>query len=215
MKGLVLLCLIFILSVNIVCAIGTYLGPTSSQYTGNITNGSTLTGYVAANHICDVEYNGAHMCTSEEMLLTIRSNDTSGYSGTGWISNGPNSYLAEANDCVGWSKAPTSNTYGTFWDWETSNGTGWLVGCNAVHNISCCKGNESTVINTNTTLVTQGVGMVMIPGVVTYPTVSAPWLKIRDNDWLSLLLIILLSILINEVIEPIADRKRKPKEVRT
>jgi hypothetical protein len=117
---------------------GVFVGMTSSNYNGNITNGSD-DGYVAANTICASEYAESHICQTNEILNTINSEDISGFSGTAWIAEGPPGYLADANDCMGFTDdSPTS--LGSFWEFvNTNGGRGWLVNCSVSKPIACCR----------------------------------------------------------------------------
>lgn len=108
---------------------------------GDFSSG-TLKGYQAANAICDYNYPGYHFCFSGEIISFIRLNDISKFNGLpqAWIAEGPPGYTAYANDCGGYSTS--SVTYlGAFWEYDgtTGGGQGWLVGCNNLRAISCCK----------------------------------------------------------------------------
>ena len=117
---------------------GVLQGKTASSYDGNVTSGLD-TGYVAINDICNAEYAGSHFCQTDEVLNTINSEDISGFSGTAWVAEGPPGYIANANDCIGFTNNnPTS--LGSFWEFlNTNGGQGWLVNCSVTKPIACCK----------------------------------------------------------------------------
>ncbi len=113
---------------------------TSSSYDGNISNGS-LSGYSAANAICNTEYSGSHFCLKSEVLKTI-SNGNYSFSDTAWFQNGPPGYTANADDCSGWTT--NSNVYlGPFWNWDANSqaGRGALTNCAQTKQLMCCGGN--------------------------------------------------------------------------
>lgn len=119
---------------------GPIVGFTASTYSGNIAYGS-LIGYAAAHAICDAEFSGSHFCLKSEILKSI-ANDNYSFNGTAWFSNGPPGYLANANDCLGWTS--DSGTYlGPFWNWGTNSqaGAGWLTNCAQFKSLMCCEGN--------------------------------------------------------------------------
>lgn len=110
---------------------------TSSTYTGSIAYGSD-TGYKAANAICAADAAGTHICTPDEILMTIKEKGTTS-TATAWIANGPPGYTANANDCVGMT-ANTVTYLGAFWSFDnTTGGAGYLVNCSNVKPLACCK----------------------------------------------------------------------------
>ncbi len=117
---------------------GVLQGKTASSYNGNITFGAD-TGYKAANAICNNEFPGSHICQTDEILNTINGGAISGFTGTAWIANGPPGYMANANDCIGFTNNnPTS--LGPFWEFlSTNGGRGWLTNCSVTKPIACCK----------------------------------------------------------------------------
>ncbi len=112
---------------------GVLQGKTASTYNGNIG------GYLAVNAICNAEFSGSHLCQTDEILNTINSGNISGFSDTAWITEGPPGYMANANDCIGFTdSSPTS--LGSFWEFlATNGGRGWLVNCSVTKPIACCK----------------------------------------------------------------------------
>ena len=121
---------------------GLFLNYTPITTTGNITNGS-LKGYPAANNICDFYYDGSHMCTIDEILNTINQNvSNTNFTATFWASEGAPGYLANANDCDGWT-SQTGTYLGSIFVGSTSHlntyGSGSLVTCSASRAIGCCK----------------------------------------------------------------------------
>lgn len=117
---------------------GVFVGMSAGSYNGNIVDGAD-NGYVAANNICSNEYSDSHFCQTHEILNTINTEDISGFSGTAWIVEGPPGYLADANDCMGFTdNSPT--VLGSFWEFISSNGgRGWLVNCSVSKPIACCR----------------------------------------------------------------------------
>jgi hypothetical protein len=119
----------------------TYINVTPNSYSGNITNGTDI-GYKAANKICQAHFNATHFCSSDDINSFIAYNDISVFSGvsSAWIVNGPPGYLANANDCIGWSDKSISGVYGAFWQFDSNGGCrGWLTGCSNFKPLACCK----------------------------------------------------------------------------
>lgn len=121
---------------NVTGTLAKYVGQTAGLYTGNITSGAKR-GYDAANDLCNIAIGASHMCTSEEILNTIRTNIT--YTGTGWIANGPPGYTSNSNDCKGFT-SQAANYLGAFWNWDDTigGGAGYLTACNGQKHIYCC-----------------------------------------------------------------------------
>lgn len=121
-----------------------FVGLTTGVYRGDFATG-TSRGYIAANKICQAQYPGSHFCTTDEIINTIRAKEselnTLFTNGTfGWIAEGPPGYLANANDCVGWTSSSTVGTYGPYWAFKTdTGGEGYLSPCGQQRNLSCCK----------------------------------------------------------------------------
>ena len=117
-----------------------YAGQTSSTYDGN-----DLGSYSAANAACNTDVPGSHLCTVNEILDTINYQDVNGINvgaitGSVWITDGPPGYMANANDCKGWTAV--SDAYGRFWDFDdpsTNDGMGWLTSCSQLIPLACCK----------------------------------------------------------------------------
>ena len=124
----------------------TILNLTAGTYNGNITNGSLaeppyLVGYQAANSICSKEFSGAHLCTTDDILNIIATQDITFFSGLGtsWIAEGPPGYTANSNDCLGWT-SPSSSNLGPFWEYSASGGgMGWLTNCAQTKKLACCR----------------------------------------------------------------------------
>jgi hypothetical protein len=119
-----------------------YVGQTAASYTGNL-NGAVNVGYDDANVLCAGSVPGSHVCTTGEILETIKCNRASlPVTDQAWISNGPPGYTARANDCVGWtSTSPSGPTivYGAIWAFDANGGVGWVTTCNQSLKFSCCK----------------------------------------------------------------------------
>jgi len=115
---------------------------TTATYNGVFATGS-LTGYLAANNICEARLSGSHLCETDELLEIIREQDIT-FFGTGnidgaWIAEGPPGFTANANDCNGW-KSALDTRYGPFWVFDSNGGgMGWLAPCNVSKPLACCK----------------------------------------------------------------------------
>lgn len=117
---------------------GMYQGPTAGSYNGAITFGGD-SGYVAANAICASEYPGSHFCLEVEILKTITSGSYS-FAGTVWMQKGAPGYIADANDCKGWTSGVPSSL-GPFWNWNAAAaGYGALTPCSTSIPLACCGG---------------------------------------------------------------------------
>lgn len=112
---------------------------TAISYDGDLTFGG-LSGYKAANAICENSFPLSRMCTPDDIMFIIASQDITyfGSLGTAWVSEGPPGYTANANDCNGWTT--NSNTFlGAFWVFNaTTGGAGYLVNCQSTKPLACC-----------------------------------------------------------------------------
>lgn len=117
--------------------LGNIVGVTSSSYDGNLSNSSHV-GYIRANLLCAGEFTGSHFCMNSEILNAIANGNTT-LTGTQWIQNGPPGYIANSDDCAGWTT--NSNTYlGPFWNWDGNSGAGYgrLTNCAQTKQLLCC-----------------------------------------------------------------------------
>jgi len=118
-----------------------YVGQTAATYTGNL-NGAANVGYDDANALCAAAFAGSHICTTQEILETIKCNRASlPTSGQAWVSNGPPGYTARANDCTGWTSTSPSGgatVYGAIWAFDANGGVGWVTTCNMSLKFACC-----------------------------------------------------------------------------
>ena len=115
-----------------------YFNKTSSIYDGN-----DLGSYTLCHSTCDTAFTGTHLCSINEILDTMVDKNVSAideWTGTVWIAGGPPGYLADANDCLGWTSA-SNQDLGRFWDFDdtTDDGMGWLVNCAQSKSLACCK----------------------------------------------------------------------------
>lgn len=114
-----------------------YVGRTGSTYNG------ARGGYASANALCAASVAGSHVCTTSEILETVKCNQASlPTADQAWISNGPPGYTARANDCTGWtSTSPSGPTtvYGAIWAFDANGGVGWVTTCNMTLKFACCK----------------------------------------------------------------------------
>lgn len=118
---------------------GYFVGLSNDSYTGDIRAANASRGYPAANYICDDNYSGSHICTTDEIINSIVSQDISSWTGTGWMAEGAPGFTANANDCVGLTDS-TGSYLGAFWDFNnTTGGEGWLTACNGTKQLTCCR----------------------------------------------------------------------------
>jgi len=114
-----------------------YAGQTVATYNG------ARGGYASANALCTASVSGSHVCTTGEILETIKCNQASlPTTDQAWITNGPPGYTARANDCTGWtSTSPSGATtvYGAIWAFDASGGVGWVTTCNQTLKFACCR----------------------------------------------------------------------------
>lgn len=122
--------------------LGVFVGTTSvTSYTGELTSGAD-TGYEAANALCNAEFDGSHLCMTDEILTTIQTEDIATlFSGVAdaWIAEGPPGFTANSNDCAGWTSA-SSAYLGPWWEFDaTGGGIGYLTNCATTKPLACCK----------------------------------------------------------------------------
>jgi len=123
-----------------------FVGTTSLRYKGDLTPGGTDRGYFAANAKCDGAISGSHVCSTAEMLNSIKCATVdskikdNGFGGTdAWMQDGPPGYTAPANDCQGW-RSSVSTDLGRMWRFDSSRGgIGFLTTCNQTIVFACCK----------------------------------------------------------------------------
>jgi len=112
---------------------------TAASYDGNFSYTGGLVGYQAANARCAAEYTSSHFCTTNDVMRVIAHEDITGFTGTGWIAEGPPGFTAESNDCNGY-KTASAIKLGAYWLYEAAGGgAGWLVNCSTQRPISCCR----------------------------------------------------------------------------
>lgn len=117
----------------------TYLNLTISEYGGDITNGS-LTGYEAANAICNDQYVGTHLCTEDDIVSFIENGDISTISGLGRVTAGGAKYVPASipvNDCEGLTYSGTTDAQGNFWNFDV--GYGVAANCALTSKLACCR----------------------------------------------------------------------------
>ncbi len=122
--------------------LGVFVGTTAvTSYTGQLVSGSD-TGYEAANAICAAEFEGSHLCMTDEILTTVQTQDISTlFSGVpdAWIAEGPPGFTANSNDCRGWTSADASYL-GPWWEFDsTGGGVGFLTNCSTTKPLACCE----------------------------------------------------------------------------
>ncbi len=120
----------------------TYSTTTPAMFQGNL-NTSTLVGYQAGDNICQFYFGSEyHMCSTEDVFNIIHTQDLTQFivnDSEGWVANGPPGYVANSNDCAGWTVS-SSLYYGAYWSFsQNGGGQGKLTTCNLTRPISCCK----------------------------------------------------------------------------
>jgi len=116
---------------------------TPTKYKGDLSP-SADRGYYLANGKCAAAYTGSHICSTAEMLNSIKCSaaalSSAGYNGTdAWIQDGPPGFTAPANDCQGW-QSQASTDLGRIWRFDTAKaGKGFLTTCNQDIVFACCR----------------------------------------------------------------------------
>ncbi len=113
-----------------------FLATTTATFDGAFAT-SSLSGYMAANDVCNAEFSGSHFCRVYDILVTVEQDDVSSWAGSAWVAEGPPGYTSNSNDCQGW----TSNNgahMGAFWAFDANGGMGWLTNCAVTKPIACC-----------------------------------------------------------------------------
>jgi len=122
------------------CSFPQFKGFSTNNYDG------TPAGYEDVDDECNATYAGSHVCSTEEIMRSIRCGDPTApgtypifaASGNGWLNNGPPGSSSLANDCVGWTSTLNS-ALGTFWmRTGVSGGAGFSSRCNQVRPFACC-----------------------------------------------------------------------------
>lgn len=125
---------------SVACFGPVFVGTTAGTYDGDNGTG----GYRTVNPLCASFGAGAHVCSSAEVMESIRCEAPAVMSGASnnvdsWIQDGPPGFTAPANDCGGWTSAAGSQL-GRKWKWSnTSGGEGRLTTCNQLIKYACCK----------------------------------------------------------------------------
>ena len=112
---------------------------TVSTYNGSLTSGS-LTGYEAANAICDAEFSGSHLCTEDDVASFIENGNISTISGFGRVIAGGAKYVPATipvNDCQGLTYDGTTEALGNFWNFDV--GYGVAANCAVEASLLCCQ----------------------------------------------------------------------------
>lgn len=118
-----------------------FFNRTSIAYTGSLSTAG-LTGYEAANYICNDNFTNAHICQEYEIINTITYKNVStlnDWTGVLWYAGGAPKYVPAplpVDDCSGWTSS-SSGVAGTFWD--TSSNVGKVGLCDNARRIACCK----------------------------------------------------------------------------
>lgn len=116
---------------------------TPTKYKGDLSP-SADRGYYLANNKCHAVFTGSHICSTAEMMNSIKCSasalSSAGYNGTdAWIQDGPPGYTAPANDCQGW-QSQASTDLGRIWRFDsTKAGKGFLTTCNQDIVFACCR----------------------------------------------------------------------------
>lgn len=136
----------FMGKVNLSDVVGYSAGVVNRSYYYNktyLTLNGAYGGYINLTNVCNGEFTGSHICTVNEILDTIiylNVSDLPNWGGTAWIIDGPPGYLADANDCLGFTSS-SNQDLGRFWNFDdtTEAGMGWLVNCASLKSLACCK----------------------------------------------------------------------------
>lgn len=122
-----------------------YVGSGAAKYVGKTASstGAVSGGYTGVNAMCSstVGISGSHLCTTGEILNTINTGNRASIPAGVllWISNGPPGYIANANDCSGWTNG-TASYYGPYWSRTSSDdGSGLVMKCDMAKPFACCK----------------------------------------------------------------------------
>lgn len=131
---------------------GNCFGPVFQGVDANAPSSGGVGGYIGANARCASYGAGAHVCSTAEVLESIRCTAVpSGpqtapiftQTGFAWISNGPPGFTANANDCLGWTDGTGvldgQPTYGAVWNFSPQGGIGWLTSCASPNRFACCR----------------------------------------------------------------------------
>jgi hypothetical protein len=114
-----------------------------NQTAGSAGSPSPL-GYDAADDLCPA---GSKVCTVDEMLNSIKCPADATHpalntlTGRAWVNAGPPGFLANMNDCSGWSTDTFVNgnfNYGRVWLFDTKGGLGTGFACNELARFACC-----------------------------------------------------------------------------
>ncbi len=104
-----------------------------------------LYGYAAANAICARAFGStSHVCTEDEIVLTINSNVSAFSAFTtetfGWVSGGGSKYTSglPVDDCNGFTYDAGSEHVGNIWKLNTTGGAGSAQPCITSTRIACC-----------------------------------------------------------------------------
>jgi len=123
-----------------------FVGVTALTYTGHLNGAAS--GYFNANSLCAGFGTGAHVCSTAEMLNSIKCasvwppdklKDAALNGVDAWVQGGPPGFTAPVNDCQSWSSNNSSHL-GRMWRLDSvTGGTGFLTTCNQAIPFACCK----------------------------------------------------------------------------
>jgi hypothetical protein len=117
-----------------------FIGTTTLTVTGDVATG-TLTGYAAANDICNSEFPDSHFCRVYDIIVSIEQDSVSAWGNnqsSAWVAEGPPGYTADSNDCTGWKNGLASGL-GAYWKFNANGGgAGWLINCANSLPLACC-----------------------------------------------------------------------------
>jgi hypothetical protein len=125
--------------------VGMFVGESTSAFS------AATTGYDKVNDLCAANpaYIGSHVCSSAEMMNSYNHGTvgvapiyTYNTNPTLWINNGPPGYVANSNDCMGWTATdkgtdPQNPNYGAMWVFAAK--AGGLSPCAVGRKFACCK----------------------------------------------------------------------------
>lgn len=128
--------------------VGMFIGQSSKGF----GDSGVGTGYSNINQLCSgstaPNFDGSHVCSSMEMMNSYNHGNAQAIinsystSPTLWINNGPPGYVANSNDCLGWTVTdkgtdPQNPNYGTMWVFASK--AGGLAPCSVGRKFACCK----------------------------------------------------------------------------
>ncbi|MBI4239459.1 hypothetical protein HY620_00530 [Candidatus Uhrbacteria bacterium] len=108
-------------------------------------------GYTGANEKCSAAFSDSHVCSSDEILYSVRSGTVFQVGKVGdytlaqddydlgfWVNSGPVKSSIGMNDCQGWTTNLDSSS-GSDWYPNQTGGVGQYATCDNFRRFACCK----------------------------------------------------------------------------